>query len=407
MKKTIWYISKYFEPKTESSSGGRGWLLLSELVKIGYSCVVITSDSNNLISLPNLKSSVSIETVDDVKMVWLKTIRYGMAKSMRRMLSWFHFEWNLFRFNKSRLPTPDVVVVSSLSLLTIMNGLLLKQKYHCRLVFEVRDIWPLTLTEEGGYSRFNPVIILFSLVERLGYIRSDIIIGTMPNLKEHVKEVIGYEKNVHCIPMGVSEVQVANTIPLDKDYITQYLSSNKIKIVHAGTIGITNALDVFFEAALAMRNNSAIEFVIVGDGALREHYFELYGSLDNVVFAPKVTKNQVQSVLKECDIVYFSVHKSKVWEYGQSLNKVIDYMLSGKPIIASYNGYPSMVNESGCGSFVPAGDVSALAREIERYAALTAHDRQAIGMKGRNWLLDNRSYERLAREFSDALLGNS
>ncbi len=33
-----------------------------------------------------------------------------------------------------------MVIVSSLSLLTILNGIRLKARYGCRLVFEIRDI---------------------------------------------------------------------------------------------------------------------------------------------------------------------------------------------------------------------------------------------------------------------------
>ena len=403
MKETIWYISKYFAPKTNDSPGGRGWNLLAELAKVGHECIVITSNSNNLIDCPEMNSNVKTEVVDGVKLIWLKTMQYSIAKSIKRVFSWFHFEWNLFRLDKSFFPAPDVVVVSSLSLLTIINGLILKHRFKCRLVFEVRDIWPLTIIEEGGVSKYNPFVLLLSLIERVGYQKSDLIIGTMQNLGEHVKNVVGYERPVHCIPMGVSKDQVMNVAPLNEGYKEKYLGSSKIKIVHAGTIGITNALDVFFEAASAMRDNSMVEFVVVGDGALRNYYYTRYGSLDNVIFAPKVPKNQVQAVLSECDLVYFSVHKSKVWNYGQSLNKVVDYMLSGKPIIASFTGFPSMINESGCGSFVPAGDIPALVSEIERYSKLSASERLIIGKKGQSWLLENRSYEKLGKDFLNAI----
>ena len=43
--------------------------------------------------------------------------------------------------------------------------------------------------EEGGFSRYNPAILLISWLEKLGYMRSDGIIGTMPNLAEHVKKL--------------------------------------------------------------------------------------------------------------------------------------------------------------------------------------------------------------------------
>jgi glycosyltransferase involved in cell wall biosynthesis len=107
----------------------------------------------------------------------------------------------------------------------------------------------------------------------------------------------------------------------------------------------------------------------------------------------------VQSVLSHCDLLYFSVHVSEVWKYGQSLNKVIDYMLSGKPVVASYTGYPSMINEAECGGYVPAGDVAALRSEILRYVFMDANQRDAIGMRGREWILANRRYQTLAQNY--------
>ncbi|WP_263079609.1 glycosyltransferase family 4 protein [Endozoicomonas sp. Mp262] len=401
--KTVWYISKYFEQKNKGSNGGRGWCLLYELVKRGYNATVITSDSNVLAETPVLDNSFKIDDVDGVQVVWLRTLKYTIAKSLLRVLSWFHFEWQLFKLDKKILNPPDVVVVSSISLLTILNGFLIKRKFKCSLVFEIRDIWPLTLVEEGGFSRRNPLIILLALVEKLGYKHADVIIGTMPNLLEHVNNILGYEKPVYCIPMGVDVNNYRSIISLEKGYKDTYLSSDKVKIVYAGTIGITNALDVFFEAAKHLEGNKDIEFIIVGDGPLRERYIKLYGNLNNLVFAPKVNKNSVQSVLNECDIVCFSAYPSKVWNYGQSLNKLIDYMSSGKPIIASYTGFKSMINESGCGSFVPAGDVLALVSEIKYYAALSGEERSAIGQKGKEWLFENRSYEKLACEFEDVI----
>lgn len=113
----------------------------------------------------------------------------------------------------------------------------------------------------------------------------------------------------------------------------------------------------------------------------------------------------VQSVLSHCDLLYFSVHVSTVWKYGQSLNKVIDYMLAGKPVVASYTGYPSMINEADCGTYVPAGDIDALRREVQRYAAMDTAQREAIGRRGREWILAHRRYETLAKNYLAILFG--
>src|SRR5205085_9552432 len=82
-----------------------------------------------------------------------------------------------------------------------------------------------------------------------------------------------------------------------------------------------------------------------------------------------------------------------------SLNKLIDYMMAGKPIVGSYSGYPSMLNESGCGEFVPAGNAEALKKALARFAATTAEERQAMGRAGREWLMANRPWKVVARNY--------
>ncbi|MFD1678902.1 glycosyltransferase family 4 protein [Pseudomonas rhodesiae] len=403
MNKTFWYITKYFSPKTASSPGGRGWFLVEEMQKAGCEAVVITSDSNNLVDVPELSRRVTTQEVSGVKIVWLKTLKYSVAKSSRRILSWLHFEWNILLLDKKGLPRPDVIVVSSLSLFTILNGLLLRRKYKCRLVFEVRDIWPLTIIEEGGFSKDNIFVRGLSFLEKMAYKKSDAIIGTMPNLAEHVKNEIGHERPVFCIPMGVSEDHLSQTKTLTDDYQSTFFSVPKFRIVHAGTIGITNALEPFFEAAEALKDHGDIEFVMVGDGALKKQFQKTYGHLSNLVFAPKVSRDRVQAVLVNADILYFSVYPSKVWNYGQSLNKVIDYMLAGKPVVASYSGYPSMINEADCGVYVPASDVESLVTCILEMKSRTPIEREEMGMRGRQWLLDKRSYPKLAKDYMDVI----
>lgn len=407
MSLCVWYISKYVSPPSNSNVGGRGYLLMREISQSGYQTIVITSDSNQLAQVPKLDTSYLMqEEADGIQLWWVRTLKFQIAKSIRRVLSWLHFEWRLWLMPKSSIPKPDIIIISSLSLLTVLNGLLLSRKYKCRWVFEIRDIWPLTLTEEGGFNHFNPFILFFSLIEYLGYKYADIIVGTMPNLKEHVSNRLGYVKATYCIPMGVDTQSLREPQILPDDYINTYLSSGKFTIVHAGTIGITNALHTFLDCAKMLAGNHSIQFLVVGDGDLRNHYIAKYGHLPNLTFAPKVPKQMVNAVLEKCDLLYFSVHDSAVWKYGQSLNKVIDYMLAARPIVASYTGYPSMINEAECGTFVPAGDVTALHNEIIRYYDVPLAERLAIGLRGREWILSNRSYSTLAKNYLSILFPN-
>lgn len=395
----VWYISKYLSFPERGKVGLRAFMILREMVRRGHHCVAFTSDSNHLIVPPQFSGAVLNETIDGVEVCWVRTRKYRGAKSLGRVLSWLDFEWRLWRAPKETYPHPDVVIVSSLSLLTIINGFILRRRYKCRLIFEVRDIWPLTIVEEGGFSRFNPFVVGLALIEKLAYRVCDAIVGTMPNLGAHVDAVSGSSKPVYCVPMGFDEAALAAPLPLPAEYVAEYIPQDKFIVCHAGTIGITNALETLLECARTMRDDPDVYFLFVGDGDLKEYYRSLYGDLPNVGFAQAVPKAMVQSVLAHCDLTYFSTHSSKVWAFGQSLNKLIDYMLSGRPVVASYSGFPSMLNEAGSGTYVAAADVAALKAEIYRFAAMPQQDRDAMGRKGRQWIIENRSYRKLADDY--------
>src|SRR5690606_7663612 len=181
------------------------------------------------------------------------------------------------------------------------------------------------------------------------------------------------------------------------------LKKGKFTIAHVGSIGISNALDVFMRCAESLVDNEKIHFLLVGDGDLKAEYQRQYGHLRNLTFAPKIPKRMVQSLLGECDLLYFSVHDSKVWRYGQSLNKVVDYMLAGRPVLASYTGFYSMINEAGCGEYVPAGDINALRKAIVCYSRAGEEQLREMGARGRDWILNNRLYEDLAVEYENVL----
>ena len=74
-------------------------------------------------------------------------------------------------------------------------------------------------------------------------------------------------------------------------------------------------------------------------------------------------------------------------------------MLASKPVVASYSGFPSMINESECGTYVPAGDVDALRKEIQRYSAMPKAEREKVGARGKKWIIEHRKYASLAKDY--------
>jgi glycosyltransferase involved in cell wall biosynthesis len=395
---TIWIVSKYISA-AQHGFETRQFALAKEMKRAGRNPVLITSDSHHRATIARLPKVYTCEIVEGCEIWWIRTLKYSTTVSLRRVLSWLDFEIKLFLMPKAPLPKPDVIVVSSLSLLTILNGLLLRRKYRCKLVFEVRDIWPLTMVEEGGFSRFNPFVLLLGWVERLGYRKADCVVGTMPNLAEHVENVAGAGIRCECIPFGFNPEIFERQRPLPPDYFESRVPAGKFVIGYAGSIGRTNALETILACAREIADDDRFFFLFVGGGDLYDRFVEETSDLRNVAFAPAVQRDQVQDLLRRCDVLYFAVYDSLVWRYGLSLNKLMDYMMAEKPVVASYSGYPSMLNESGCGVWVPAGRVPELKDMLRKLADRPPEELVKMGQAGRKWLLENRTWRVIARQY--------
>ncbi len=399
-------LSKYATPG-QYGFETRTFALAREWARSGRQVVIASSDSNHLANVPLFPQRYTTEAIGGCVVRWIRTARYGRTASLRRVWSWLDFEWKLLRMPTGDLPRPDVIIASSLSLFTVLTGAWFAARFGAKLVFEVRDIWPLTLTEEGGAPAWHPLVVLMGIVERFGYRRADLIVGTMPNLAEHVRHVAGTATPCACVPFGFDPA-AHGTPPHPVAHDTPQpvrLPAGKFIVGYAGSIGMSNALDTVIACARLMQHDERFHFVLLGDGDSRARYVEQTRDLPNVAFPGRIDRTQVQSVLEQCDLLYFAAHDSKVWRYGMSPNKLVDYLMAARPVVASYSGFPSILNEAGCGEFVPAADVGALRDAIVRFQQMPADRRTAMGAAGRQWLVAHRPWPVLAQRYLELLDG--
>lgn len=386
----IWYISKYAIPYSHGF-GTRHFGFSKIFIENKHKSLVITSNSNHILrSNVKLKNIYNYRIEDDiVPTIWIKTLQYKKPNSFKRILSWIDFEIKLF-FLLFILKKPNKVIISSLSIFTVINGYLIKKLKKAKFIFEVRDIWPLTLTEIGNFNKKNFLIKVLNFIEKFGYKNADCVIGTMPNLVEHVNK-LGVINEVHCIPQGffINHKTVFKKFNFPKKFI----------ICYAGGIGLSNALKTFIDCSIKLKNDENIFFVIAGDGKLKNKYENLTKNNNNILFLGHIEKKYIQSLLKQTNVLYDSVKKSSLYDYGLSRNKWIDYMRSGKPIIASFSGYKSMINESKSGSFIEPENVDKLAEEIYKYYNLSEFQIKKMGNNAREWVNKNRTYSNLASSY--------
>lgn len=403
MKKSIWFISKYASPP-HSRGGQRVISLAKEFARPGHRVAVITSTSNHFAKFEKdqwvrIERGFSKASFDGVTMVAHTTLGYHKTAFAGRILSWLHFEWGVLRLPTRHLPDPTHIIVSSLSLLSILNGIRLARKFRAKLVFEIRDIWPLTLQTEFGLSNKNPLVALLALIENFGYRKCDVVVGTMPNLKEHVHSISGTMPRVVTIPQGID----GDLMRLVPRYVPPPRDQSPTIVGYWGSIGRANSLGVLLEAATQIGPNRNLEFHFWGGGDLLERYRKEHQGQSHIYFHGHIERQQLFQEVHKAHLLILATDASVLWKYGQSLNKMVEYMMMGRPVIASYSGYPSMINEAGSGVFVPASNPTALVQTLLDFGSLPRKELERLGRTGRMWVVSHRGYAQLSKEYLEIL----
>lgn len=404
-QKTVWFIFKEASPANQGAYS-RHFFLARQLVKKGYKVYIFASTFHHFQFEPKKQiESYSIEEIDGVNVCWLKGVKYKNPHGLKRVLSWFVYSWRLLLFPVKKIGPPSTIVISSPPLIPILNAFLFKKRFkNIKIILEIRDIWPKTFIDVGNYSKYNPMIVLMSWIEKLGYKISDHIVATIPKADEHIKKVINKPFDYRCIPQGIDSNFIQDLEELDDDFKNNNIPKDRFIIGYAGTIGASNALETLVEAARKLSLiKPEITILLLGDGFFKDRLVEQSKGLDNITFLPRIKKTKVISFLRECDVLYDSVKMVPLYKYGLSRNKWIEYMYSAKPIIASYSGYLSLINEAECGVAVPAEDVDALVDQILDYYEMEHEQRTKIGLKGKDYILKNRTYEQLTEQLTEIL----
>jgi len=401
-QKCVWYISKYANI-AKYGAETRQAAFCKEFSKKGYNVKLITSNSSHLYStLPKIKGCYFLDKSEKFDVIWVNTPQYKKTTSLKRIIGWVWFEFFVISLPLlKKHQKPDVVIASSLSLMSVFSGCFFKLFYKSKFIFEVRDIWPQSLIDLKVISVRNPLIFILAFIERLGYKYADKVVGTMPGLSIHVEKIIGKNNKVNFIPQGVSlDFYENNQQTIDKNYIDKYIPKGKFLVTYAGTMGVANVLEPILSAAkiLDSKDNN-IHFLFVGNGREEGSLRAQAETLTNVTFAPRVDKEKIQSILIKSNILIASVKNEKVYEFGISLNKFIDYMFAKKPIICMYSGFPSMINEANCGEFTQSENPIAFADKILEYAKMPDRELQKLGENGYEFLIKKRNFHVLSEQY--------
>ena len=383
------------------------YYLALEWVKLGHQVTIIASGfAHTRQRQPVLSSRITEEYINGIRYLWVKTPGYDGKGRVGRVLNLVSFAFQIWA-----LPLPvehaDLVICSSHCPFAIHGSHRFARRHRAKLVFEVRDLWPLTLIELGGASPHNPFISVMQRSEDFAYRTSDRVVSVLPGAAKYMESRGMQPGKFAYIPNGINLDSHQSGLELESDETLERINllrrEGKFLLGYAGRFVASNTLELLLEA-LALCNRPDIHLVLLGDGYLREQLEAqsvALGLSGRVSFMGVVNKSQVVPLLSKIDALYLGLVKKPIFRFGVSPTKLNDYFMAARPIIYSVEAPDNVIEISGGGVSCPAESVEAIATAIQRIHAMTPSERDRMGLAGRKWLLEHRTYERLASKFLD------
>ena len=399
----VWIINHFAIPPSESG-GTRHYSLARELLNHGFHPTIIAAASNYQTGRPRPMPegvSAQLQVVNDVPFLWLRAATHG-KDGVSRLLGMLYFTYQLVTNLPRRfVDAPEIIIGSTPHLFAAAASCFLAKHYKIPFVLEVRDIWPESLIELGGYSPYHPLMLIMKKLERYVYRRATRIVTLLPDAAPYFVQHGARMEDVVVIPNGVdTSLLEVTTEPVKKP--------EKFTVLYTGTLGIPNQMETLVEAAERIQNRAdapPIQFVLVGEGirkaALQQMATEK--KLTNMIFLPSVPKNEVAALLARADAFYLQFKDCALYQWGVSPNKLFDYLLAAKPILYAANVKTNPVQSENAGIALKPADAASLADAVVKLATMPEAERAAMGERGRSYVLAHHNFTALGKKLADCL----
>ena len=382
------------------------YYLALEWVRMGHSVTIVSASFAHMRFRQPLVDGMSgyiKENIDGIRYIWVRIPPYDSSSQYHRAKSLFLFSMRAWSKNLP-IKKADIVISSTPSPFSIYSAVRLSKRLGAKLVYEVRDLWPLTLTELSSVSKRHPFIMLMQWTENYAYKKADYVVSVLSKAKNHMVQHGLLSEKFIFIPNGITVENDQEILPDSYQKRLEALKSNDFFIIgYAGKLGLSNAVHTLIDA---LQFCDDVCLVILGSGemlpVLKQKVIDLRLE-NNVFFFDPIPKKQVACFLSYIDVAYLGWLASPLYEHGMSSTKLNDYMLAAKPIICASDVSDYVIEESGAVIVCPAENPVDLYKKIVWMKSVSSSQRAKMGKKGQDWVVENLSYPKLAMDFLNAV----
>jgi glycosyltransferase involved in cell wall biosynthesis len=384
------------------TGNSRSLYLLSELISQGWLVDVICPTRTYLGETVSGRSAC--ERSADGRLAIYRVPSRAAPSIEDRARSYVDFARDAARLAR-RLPRPDVVLATSPPLPQVTVALMIAASAGAPIVLEVRDLWPVFLTE-AGLIRSRALRAALEWLETTAYRSATEVIAASPAFIPYLDRMGVSRDRGTVIPTG-ADPYFANA---DAESGARWRASlgfeDELLVLYAGSFNAMYPIESIVEAARASSSLlPGVTFVLAGAGQKVRLVQAAAEELSNVRYLGALKRSNLRPVFSGCDVGLICVAD---WPMQETVlpGKVFDYFASSLPVISTINGVTGGMLDRISAGVVAGRGSTALIDAISHVASLSEGDRAAMGERGRAWALRHADAFDAGAKFA-AILGRS
>lgn len=315
----------------------------------------------------------------------VRVFEIGRGKSPFRLAAnYYSYSLSATRAVRSLDRDYDVVFSYQLSpVMMAMPAVEYKRETGAPILMYCCDLWPESMKVMIG-NRFGLLLSHYGKVSRKIYQAADILAVQSSAFGDYLCPVHGIdESKIRYVP------HFSSASYLHEDFIDG--GHDGVNFVFMGNIGRAQDIPCILDAVARMRHASGFVVHFVGDGSFlgrAKSMVDKMGINDRVTFHGKRPYSEMPDWYRISDACLLTLDGS-TWVGATLPSKLQGYMAAGKPILAAIDGGARhVIEESGCGTCVAAGNSEGLARLMDSF--IDDPERyESCGQAGRSYFSEN------------------
>ncbi|MDD3245357.1 MAG: glycosyltransferase family 4 protein [Methanosarcina sp.] len=241
--------------------------------------------------------------------------------------------------------------------------------------------------------------------ERFNYRYCDRIVSVTDKLKDELVRLYSVPAEKVLVINNGANTDLFKPMDQKQARVKLKLDDSKKYVCFVGHLAAWQGVEfLIYSSPFILEKFPDVRFLVVGDGVMRDKLLKIaseMGLSDKFTFTGRVPYENVPVYVNAADVCVAPFIMERNSKIGLSALKTYEYLACGKPIVASsIPGVKDLIDLSGGGISVPPENPRELANAVvELISDQKAMD--AMGKQGRKYVVENHSWDGVARTILD------